>query len=101
MKSKTSSQLNISSGLLFDVFSKYEKDHLLIKQAEREAIKYELESDRIKMSLNRIAELKIIINKIEEPSPFAFPLLVERISNTISNETIETRIKKLINSYEE
>ena len=101
IKSKTSSQLNISSGLLFDVFSKYEKDHLLIKQAEREAIKYELESDRIKMSLNRIAELKIIINKIEEPSPFAFPLLVERISNTISNETIETRIKKLINSYEE
>ena len=101
IKSKSSSQINISSGLLFDVFNKYEKDHLLIKQAEREAIKYELESDRIKESLNRIAELKIIINNIEEPSPFAFPLLVERLSNTISNETIETRIKKLINSYEE
>ena len=100
IKSKTSTQLNISAGLLFDVFSKYENEHLLIKQAHREAIKYELEIDRIKKSLNRIANLKLILKETEEPSPFAFPLLVERLSNTISNETIETRIKKLIYSYE-
>ena len=100
VKTKTNSQLNISSGLLFDVFNKYEKDHLLIKQAKREAIKYELESERIKKSLERIADLELTINKIEKPSPFAFPLLVERLSNTISNETIEARIKKLIDSYE-
>ena len=100
IKSKSSSQINISAGLIFDVFKKYENEHLLIKQAHREAIKYELEIDRIKKSLDRIANLKLIVKETKEPSPFAFPLLVERLSNTVSNETIETRIKKLIDSYE-
>ena len=98
--SKSSSQLNISSNLLFDVFTKYEKNHLLIKQAQKEAIKNALESERIKKSLIRISNLRLIINETREPSPFAFPLLVERLTNTFSNETIETRIERLINSYE-
>tara|TARA_Y100001968_G_scaffold54107_1_gene45200 strand:- start:4160 stop:6634 length:2475 start_codon:yes stop_codon:yes gene_type:complete len=97
--SKNSSQLNISSSLLFDVFTKYEKEHLLIKQAQKEVIKDTLESERIKKSLIRISNLRLIINETKEPSPFAFPLLVERLSSTFSNESIETRIERLINSY--
>ncbi len=100
MRSKTNSQINISSSLLFDVFNKYEKNHLLVKQAQKEAIEYELESERIKMSLKRISGLNLIIKNTSEPSPFAFPLLVERLRNTFSNETIEARIEKLIDSYE-
>jgi ATP-dependent Lhr-like helicase len=33
---KTSAQLQVSSSLLYEVFSKYEPDNLLLKQAERE-----------------------------------------------------------------
>ena len=36
---KTSSQLQISSSLIYEVFTKYEPDNLLLKQAEQEASK--------------------------------------------------------------
>ena len=93
-------QLQISSDLLFDVFTKYESNHLLIKQAFYEVNRIDLESVRIEECLKRISKCKLILNTIEKPTPFAFPLLVERLKNTISNESIESRINKLINSYE-
>ena len=99
-KLKSASQLQISSNLLFDVFTKYENNHLLIKQAYKEVRKSNLESERMSKCLKRMSNLNFIINKTKYPSPFAFPLLVERLNNTLSNETIEKRVEKLIKSYE-
>ena len=98
-KVKTSSQLQISSSLFYDVFTKYEEDHLLIKQAHKEVKEYQLENTRINKSLERLQNLNILLNKTETPSPFAFPLLVERLKNTLSNESIEKRVEKLIKKY--
>ena len=50
-------------------------------------------------NFTRIKKLKLIINKTKTPSPFAFPLLVERLKNTLSNEPIEKRVEKLIKKY--
>ena len=97
---KTSNQLRISSNLLFEVFNKYEKNHLLLKQSSEEVKKHQLEFDRINSCLKRMSKLDLILNNIDYPSPFAFPLLVERLRNTLSNETIEERVNKLIKSYE-
>ena len=47
-----------------------------------------------------MSKLDFILNETKSPSPFAFPLLVERLNNTLSNETIEERVNKLIRSYE-
>ncbi len=99
-KLKTSNQLSISSNLLFEVFNKYENNHLLLKQSFEEVKKEQLEIDRINSCLERMSKLDLIINETEYPSPFAFPLLVERLNNTLSNETIEDRVNKLIKSYE-
>jgi len=98
-KSKSSSQLQISSSLFYDVFTKYEEDHLLIKQAYEEVKEYQLENKRINNSLERLSNLELILNETKTPSPFAFPLLVERLKNTLSNEPIEKRVEKLINKY--
>ncbi|ABM72067.1 DEAD/DEAH box helicase:Helicase C-terminal domain [Prochlorococcus marinus str. MIT 9515] len=98
-KPKSSSQLQISSSLLYDVFTRYEEDHLLIKQSHQEVKEYQLENRRIKNALERISNLKIILNETKTPSPFAFPLLVERLKNTLSNESIEKRVEKLIQKY--
>ena len=98
-KTKSSSQLQISSSLFYDVFTKYEEDHLLIKQAHEEVKEYQLENKRITNSLKRLSNLKMILNETETPSPFAFPLLVERLKNTLSNESIEKRVEKLIKKY--
>ncbi len=98
-KTKSSSQLQVSSSLFYDVFTKYEESHLLIKQAHEEVKEYQLENKRITNSLERLSNLKMIFNKTETPSPFAFPLLVERLKNTLSNESIEKRVEKLIKKY--
>ena len=98
-KSKTSYQLQISSSLFYDVFTKHEKDHLLIKQAYKEVKEYQLENRRIKKSLKRLSNFQILLNETSTPTPFAFPLLVERLKNTLSNESIEKRVEKLIKKY--
>ena len=97
--SKTSSQLQISSSLFYDVFTKYEEDHLLIKQSHEEVKEYQLENKRISKSLERLKNLRILLNETKKPTPFAFPLLVERLKNTLSNESIEKRVEKLIKKY--
>ena len=99
-KLKTASQLSISSNLLFEVFNKYENNHLLLKQSYEEVKNQQLEIDRINFCLQRMRKSDLILNETEYPSPFAFPLLVERLKNTLSNETIEERVNKLIKSYE-
>jgi len=60
-KTKTSSQLQISSSLFYDVFTKYEEGHLLIKQSHQEVKEYQLENKRISRSLERLKNLKMAI----------------------------------------
>ena len=86
--------------MLFEVFNKYENNHLLLKQSYEEVKKKQLEIDRINSCLKRMSKLDLVQNETKYPSPFAFPLLVERLKNTLSNETIEERVNKLIKSYE-
>jgi len=35
----------------------------------------------------------MLLNEIKTPTPFAFPFYVERLNNTLSNETIEKRVE--------
>ena len=72
---------------------------MLIKQAHQEVKEYQLENKSIANSLERLSNFKLILKETETPSPFAFPLLVERLKNTLSNESIEKRVEKLIKKY--
>ncbi|MDX2215344.1 MAG: ligase-associated DNA damage response DEXH box helicase [Oculatellaceae cyanobacterium bins.114] len=92
---KTSSQLQVSSSLIYDVFSKYEPDNLLLKQAEKEVLEDQLEVHRLTKTLNRMRQLAIAWKDTKRPSPFAFPLLVERLSSRMSNESLLERIGRL------
>jgi len=71
----------------------------LIKQSHQEVKEYQLENKRISRSLERLKNFKMLLNEIQTPTPFAFPLLVERLKNTLSNEPIEKRVEKLIKKY--
>ncbi|HEY9738297.1 MAG TPA: helicase-related protein, partial [Trichocoleus sp.] len=92
---KTASQLQVSSSLMYEVFSKYEPDNLLLRQAEREVLQEKLEAHRLTQTLNRLGQLKIIWQQTRRPSPFAFPLLVERLSSRMSNESLLERIERM------
>ena len=92
---KTSSQLQISASLIYDVFTKYEPENLLLKQAEREVLQDQLETHRLTQTLTRLNQLKTLWKETKRPSPFAFPLLVERLNSRLSNETLLDRINRM------
>ena len=85
-----------SSSLLFKVYMDYEPENLLLKQAFEEAMTFQLEESRLRMALERIRKQQTIIKSMEKPSPFCFPIMVDRLNrDNISTEKIEDRVMKL------
>ncbi|MFM7647062.1 MAG: DNA ligase-associated DEXH box helicase, partial [Cyanobium sp.] len=95
-QAKTGGQLQISAALLFDVFEKHEPDHLLLEQARREVIEEQLELPRLQAALERLASSRWLLERTPRPGPMAFPLLVERLNNRMSNESVLERVQRLI-----
>ncbi|MGB3143798.1 MAG: ligase-associated DNA damage response DEXH box helicase [Maribacter sp.] len=88
--------LQSSSQLLFDVFRDYEPDNLLFQQAFTETFEHQLEEGRLRLSLERIADQKIVWKPCEKPTPFSFPLITDRMSREkLSSEKLADRIKKM------
>ena len=97
---KTTKQLQASSGLVYEVLQDYDSDNLLLAQAQTEVLQRQLEASRLQKALERIAHSRITVTQPPRPTPFAFPLLVERMRHTVSSETLEDRIRKLQLRYE-
>ena len=93
--------LQSSSQLFFDVFRQYEPDNLLIQQSFEEVMDFQLEEARMRRALQRIAGQKIILTYPERPTPFAFPIMVDRLREKLSTEQIMDRISKMAIEYEE
>jgi ATP-dependent Lhr-like helicase len=94
-------QLQASASLLFDVFQRYEPDNLLLRQAEREALDQFFEASRLQRTLRRLSRAEVVLKPVAHPTPFGFPLLTERVSSHLSNETIADRVAKLIRQWSE
>jgi ATP-dependent Lhr-like helicase len=95
-QAKTGGQLQISAALLFDVFSRHEPDSLLLEQARREVLEEQLERHRLQAALERLAGSAWLLERTPRPGPLAFPLLVERLNNRMSNESVLERVQRLI-----
>jgi len=92
--------LQASTSLLFEVFSEYEPNNLLVRQAYNEALAFQLEEFRLRAALQRIATQNIILKTIERPTPFAFPIMVDSLGREkLTTETLEERIAKMARSY--
>ena len=87
--------LQSSTQLLFDVFQDYHPDNILLKQAYQEVMDFQLEEQRLRKALEQIVAQEIIITQPEKFTPFAFPILVDRLREKISYEKLEDRIKKM------
>jgi len=92
---KRDRHLQSSSQLFFDVFQEHEPDNLLVQQAYEEVMQFQLEETRLRRALDRIAEQNIIIKKTTKATPFAFPIIVDRMREKVSSETLVDRIKKM------
>ncbi|MGV3508235.1 MAG: ligase-associated DNA damage response DEXH box helicase [Sphingobacteriaceae bacterium] len=98
-KTMKNRHLQASTSLLFDVFSEYEPDNVLVRQAYNEALQFQLEEFRLREALKRIRNLKVIITQSEKPTPFAFPIMVDRLREKLTTESLEERVAKMTQSY--
>ena len=97
---KKTRHLQASSHLFFKVFEDYEKDNLLLRQSYAEILDFQLEITRMQAAFNRISKQKIVVTYPDKPTPFAFPIMVDTLREKFSNESIQARIDKILNSVQ-
>jgi ATP-dependent Lhr-like helicase len=98
---KSTRQLQASSQLFFEVFRRYDAGNLLLAQAEREVLEQELDLARLRAALARMRALRLDYRHLQQPSPFAFPLLVERLREQVSTEELADRIARMVAELEQ
>ncbi|MBL7703083.1 MAG: ligase-associated DNA damage response DEXH box helicase [Ferruginibacter sp.] len=87
--------LQNSASLLFNVFSEYDKNNLLIRQAYGEVMEQQMEEERLRNMLERIQQSNIIISFPQHLTPFCFPIKVDSLRETLTSEKLEDRINKM------
>lgn len=92
---KANRHLQSSSGLFFDVFAEHEPDNLLLQQAYDEVLSYQLDEVRLRKALKRIQSQKITLKYPECFTPFAFPIMVDRLRERLTSEKLIDRITRM------
>jgi ATP-dependent Lhr-like helicase len=94
-KQKRERHLQTSSSLLFDVFKEYDPENLLFQQTYDELLYFQLEEVRLRRTLERIQKQTVKIVEPAKFSPFAFPIIVDRLREKLSSEKLTDRINKM------
>jgi ATP-dependent Lhr-like helicase len=71
-----------------------------LTQAEEEVLRQELEVDRLAQALQRMRASSLLTQPLTRPSPFAFPLLIERLREKLSTEKLRDRIERMLRDLE-
>ncbi len=93
-QTKNQRNLQMSSGLLYDVFEKYEKNHPLVNQAKKEIRQNQLHLPSLIKVIKSFQTTKFVFKETKKLSPFGFPLFIERSRTRISTEKLEHRIAR-------
>lgn len=97
---KSTRQVQASSGLFFEVFKQYDADNLLLAQAGEEVLREELDIHRLEQTLAHISRLRLDLHQVKRPTPLGFPLLVERMRESMSSEKLADRIRRMVSDLE-
>jgi ATP-dependent Lhr-like helicase len=92
---KNNKSLQSSSGLIFRVLEDYEPENLLLRQAYTEVFNQQLEEARLQQAFERISNSKIIVKHAKSFTPLSFPLKVDSLRGTMSNENLDKRIQRI------
>jgi ATP-dependent Lhr-like helicase len=92
---KTNRQVQATSGLIWEVFARWDPRNPLLGQAEREVLERQLEFSRLAEALRRIARTPILLRQTHKPSPFAFPIMVGRFREKLTSEKLADRVRRM------
>jgi ATP-dependent helicase Lhr and Lhr-like helicase len=93
-------QLQASASLFFDVFRRYDPGNRLLAQAEAELLSQELDIAQLAAALARMRGQQLAVVELKRPSPLAFPLMVERFREKLTNESLTERIARMVADLE-
>ena len=94
-KSMKTRHLQANAELFFKVFEQYDGTNLLLRQAYDEVLDFQLEIKRMRKAYNRINGQKLILVRPEKITPFAYPIMVDRMRGKFTNEKLEDRLFKM------
>jgi ATP-dependent Lhr-like helicase len=97
---RSNKQLQASSSLFYEVFRKYDPSNQLLVQARTELLAEELDIARLQDSLARMATQQLVVKTLTYPTPFSFPLMVERLREKLSNDSMADRIARMVQQLE-
>jgi len=92
---KKARHLQSSASLLFGVFTEYEPNNLLLRQAYTEVFAQQMEEARLRDMLHRVQNSNIIIRFPEQLTPFCFPIKVDSMREDLSSEKLEERVRRM------
>jgi len=95
-ENRSNRQLQASSSLFFEVFQNYDPGNRLLAQAEQELLSLELDVQALAGVLARMQLQTLKLVALSKPSPLAFPLMVERLRERLSNESLADRIARMV-----
>ncbi len=97
---KTLRQLQVSSGLLFDVLRQHDPSHPLLWQAEREVLEQQLDYPRLRDTLVACARGELLWVETPRLTPLAFPLWVERLRGGVHADDWKSRVERMVAQLE-
>lgn len=100
-RNKSARQLQASSGLFYDVFARFDPENPLLVQAHREVLERQLEKSRLTAALERLQNARMLLVDTERPTPLAFPILVDRLRETVTSESLADRVARMTLGLEE
>ena len=92
---KTNRQVQATSGLIYEVFARWDPANPLLGQAEREVLERQLEFSRLADALRRISSTPVLLRQTHKPSPFAFPIMVGRFREKLTSEKLADRVRRM------
>ena len=92
---KNNKSLQSSAGLAFNVLEEYNPENLLYKQAFTEVFNQQIDEARLYEAFERIEKSKIILKFANAFTPLSFPIKVDSLRQSMSNEDLGDRIRRL------
>ncbi len=92
---KTVKQVQLSSGLLYDVLARYEPGNRLVRQALDEVLERQLDRSRLRAACEAAQQDRVVQVDTPRLSPLAFPLWAERLTQQLGSESAAERIRRM------
>jgi len=92
---RSAKQLQLTSGLLYDVYVRHDPDNPLLGQARAEVLERELELGRLNATLDSLLRDEIVLTEPPRMTPLALPLIAEQMRNALSTEALAERVERM------